>query len=104
MTYYDCCEDGCCLYIKWPNMIFLLLVIFALLLGCGCCCFFLVTDAQERYAAEPDGRAPQRSRRWAKSQRRKEDRQQAVYSTDSTAPRSPAPPDRYWDHRRSTVV
>ncbi|CAD5222839.1 unnamed protein product [Bursaphelenchus okinawaensis] len=101
MTYYDCCQDGCCEFIKWPNLIFLVCIIFALLCGCGCCCFFLITDAQRRYKDED----AKRSRRWTKSQRRKDPHELDVSTIDSSrSPRAPPPPPRYYEHRRSTVV
>ncbi|CAD5232196.1 unnamed protein product [Bursaphelenchus xylophilus] len=105
MTYYDCCPEGCCEYVKWPNLIFLIFIILALLCGCGCCCFFLVTDAQKRYK---DGDHSKRSRRWNKSQRRRGPQELDVSTIESNQSRSPKmappPPPRYYEHRRSTVV
>uniref|UniRef100_A0A915DZY4 Uncharacterized protein n=1 Tax=Ditylenchus dipsaci TaxID=166011 RepID=A0A915DZY4_9BILA len=52
LTYYDCCDSGCCQYIKWPNLLFMVIIIFLLLAGCGCCFFFLFTDARHRMFAK----------------------------------------------------
>ncbi|KAL7073471.1 hypothetical protein ACQ4LE_007395 [Meloidogyne hapla] len=49
LIYYDCCPtDGCCPFIKWPNLLFLIFIIILLIIGCICCGFFLLTDARQK--------------------------------------------------------
>uniref|UniRef100_A0A914N936 Transmembrane protein n=1 Tax=Meloidogyne incognita TaxID=6306 RepID=A0A914N936_MELIC len=49
LIYYDCCPtDGCCPFIKWPNLLFLIFIIILLIAGCICCGFFLLTDARQK--------------------------------------------------------
>ncbi|KAI6213182.1 hypothetical protein M3Y94_00120100 [Aphelenchoides besseyi] len=108
LNYYDCCIDGCCQYLKWPNVIFLVIVIIALLCGCFCCCFFLVNEANQRNKNDnsPDEVGPTR-RRKKSARRQQQDNEIATIEDAVRRTRgpsvSPIPPPRYGD-RRSTVV
>ncbi|KHN83638.1 hypothetical protein Tcan_11626 [Toxocara canis] len=50
-TYYDCCGNNnrCCEYVKWPIIVFLVLVIVGLFTGCCCFCIFAIWHPNRKH-------------------------------------------------------